>query len=113
MAYRDYSGEEIVVKEPIQFRAGRRLRERIDEAVEKSGLSKNQWLTEAFEHRLENGNGKATRVSADELLTDKRPVFVRLDPLVVELIDEEAADHGQTRTVWMLDAVLVFLHVKR
>lgn len=98
--------EEQEEKVPVQFRIGSSLLERIDHAVANSGYSRNAWVTQAVEHLLETGAPAPYRITAEALLANKYTLMVRLDPFVVELIDEVCEDKGMPRTVWMLDACL-------
>lgn len=93
-------------KVPVQFRIGAKLLSKVDNAVEKSGQSRNAWVTDAVEVLLESGVPLPLRITAEELLANKYTLMVRLDPFVVETVDELCEEKEMPRTVWMLDACM-------
>lgn len=101
-------------KAPIQVRFGSGLLQRIDAAATEVGVSRNTWIAEAADkHLSRNGARKRYHTTAEELMADRTMFMVRLEPLLVGLIDEAAAWRGLTRTIWLMDACLAALAARR
>ncbi len=99
--------ERATPKVPVQFRIGKALLERVDDAVLYSDHnSRNLWMVEAIENQLEDGEPTPYLVTATMLLQDKETIMVRLPVLTLELVDEECDEREMDRTVWLLDAML-------
>lgn len=98
-------------KYPLQFRIGRRFLDRIGTAAENEGVSRNTWIMEAIQRRLKRpGKSCRWKVSAQELMSDRLAIMVRVDALTLDLLNEAAADEGtDSRTIWIIDACLASL----
>lgn len=96
-------------KVPVQFRVGTKLLEKVDRAVEASGLSRTAWVADAVNELLETGKALPLRVTAAELLANKYTLMVRLDAFLVAMVDELCGEREMPRTVWLLDACMTKL----
>lgn len=91
---------------PVQFRIGEGMLARLQHAVESSGQSRTGWVREACHDLLETGKPLRVKLTAAELLANRVTLMVRLEPFLVEMIDEACEERGVSRTVWILDACL-------
>ena len=99
---------------PVPFRIGRRLLVKIQGAADNEGVSRNTWIKEAIQRRLEGRPLLPIKTTAEELFSDRVPMMVRLDELTLDLLNEETdAGEGMTRTLWILDACLSSLQRKK
>lgn len=102
--------EDIILRVPIQFRAGEVLRDHIADSAAELEITVQEWIEQAISHRLyEDVDGPAA-FCASELFNRRKPIMLRLDPLVLEIIDEQVdEDDGMTRTIWLIDTCQLFL----
>jgi hypothetical protein len=106
--------QDFIVKAFVHFKCGEGIRDRVTRSAARRGISVQGWLEDAVMRRINNGPSKRrVRTSARALLTNKRQIGVRLTPLVLGLLDADAEEHGVTRTVWLLDACLEYLAVRK
>lgn len=98
-------------KYAIQFRIGKRFLERVTAAAENEGISRNTWIMEAIQRRLKRPDRSCRyKVSADELMSERLAIMVRVDELTLELLNEAAEESGaDSRTIWIVDACLASL----
>ena len=97
---------------PIQFRIGKLLLERIDKQAKKENKSRNEWIKQAALTLADSENEKPLRITASELLCNRRVLTIRLEPYLVELMDILCEEKKQTRTVWLLNACMSKLSKK-
>lgn len=94
---------------PVGFRIGSQLKDRVELAAERAGISQNRWMLEAINGLLELGEPEGTDVTAELLLHQKVPTMVRVPPLMLELMNEHCEERDMPRTVFLLDALLTKL----
>lgn len=90
---------------PVQFKLGEGIADRIDSVVPPD-QSRNAWMVEAVEEMLALDEPVPTLITADELLSSKKTLMVRLPQYTVDVIDSVCEDRNIKRTVWLLDAML-------
>lgn len=88
-----------------QFKIGKVLLAMIDRR-RKPGVSRNRWMEEAVVSYLEKGEATPCKLTAEWLLAEKETVMIRLDPLLLSLVDEQCDEKQIPRTVWLMDACL-------
>lgn len=96
-------------KYPVQFRLGQYLLAKVDEAVEQSGKSRNQWMIDAIHRYIERGESARYPITAEQILAHKVTLMVRVDSITLELVNEQCDDREIPRTVWLLDACISML----
>ncbi len=96
-------------KTTLQFRVGRLLFIRIEQARLTSDISRNQWIGIAINRQINNPDPIEVTTSAEEILNDKITIVIRVDPLIAELVDEICEDRNVSRTIWLIDSCLGLL----
>lgn len=96
-------------KTTLQFKVGRLLFIRIEQARLAADIARNKWIGIAIDHQIYNQEPVAATTSAEEILNDKIPIVIRVDPLIAELINEICEDRNISRTIWLIDACLNLL----
>jgi len=100
-------------KTTLQFRVGRLLFIRIEQARISSDVSRNQWIGIAINQQIYDPDTIQAVTSAEEILNDKIPIVIRVDPLIAELVNEICEDRNVNRTIWLIDACLSLLEAGR
>ena len=98
-------------KEPIkhvQLKIGEALLERIDKVVPQS-TSRNEWMTDAVKELIEKEDPTQLPLTAEELISHKRNVMLRIDPYVLDVVDDLCEERKCKRTTWILDACITKL----
>lgn len=103
------TGELLIVRPTIVFRVGRRLLDRFTTAAYAEGLSLAEWMRRAMLYRIEHGLRPATKMYPSELTAERIPYQVPVDPLLYEIVEEQAALDGNGKTAWVLDAMVAAL----
>lgn len=100
-------------KVQAQARIGRRLVYLMDLAAKKAGMHRNDWMIAACLFRLGPGADLQDVVPDDAVVAatqDKTPTIVRIGRSVLDKIDQDVVARDlPTRTVWLIDAFLVYL----
>lgn len=101
-----------IPKIPIQVRIGSNLLERLDDAVLSSEFeSRNQWMIAAITHMLETDQSLPCPVTIVDVLHRKVTVMIRIEELLLELVDEQCDVYRMERALWVLNAAISYYAV--
>jgi hypothetical protein len=87
---------------PVRLGAG--LLEKVDLAAAHDEQSRNAWIIAAIEAAL--ADSPSVRVCLQEVLADRRPVVLRLDPGLLRQVDAHREDRRMSRTAWLIEALV-------
>ncbi len=105
--------EDITERFAAQFKIGRTVLKKIDGKCQKENVSRNHWMHTAVIQYIERGEAVPYAITAEDLLTRKHTVMLRLDSLTLGLISEYCHEKKIPRTVFLLDAFLSRLASER
>ncbi len=100
-------------KIPVQFKIGRPLLSLINYHSEKQNVSRNLWIASAVFSLLREEKAQPLAITAEELLSNKTIIQVRLDREILSLVDEICEQKNIPRTIFVLDACLSKLRRRR
>jgi hypothetical protein len=100
-------------KTTLQFKVGRLLFIRIEQARLAADVPRNKWIGIAIDRQIYNTEPVEATTSAEEILNDKITIVIRVDPLIAELVNEICEDRNVSRTIWLIDACLNLLEAGR
>jgi len=101
-----------IPKIPIQVRIGSALLEKFDDAVLSSKFeSRNQWMVAAITYMLETEESLPCPVTIIDVLHRKVTIMIRVEELLLELVDEQCDQYRMERALWVLNAAISYYAV--
>jgi hypothetical protein len=104
VGFGDY--DDIIVKVAVHVRVTAPLLHTIHHYARRAEESRQGWVEGAVSLLIERGEPAPCLLTAEHLLGRKAVIVIRLEPLVLDVLDEMASDRGTRRQVLMVDACL-------